>query len=114
MKMSLSSFITIGSKKNLIHCRFSSHWTDVFQSNNLYSLLSGKYITSKYPLHAYLMVGLLLLLMGLNLQFQNFLAGTERHGERLQLYEYFLCGTYTGFAASFIEGPMDLVSWVIF
>ena len=65
-------------------------------------------------LHAYLMVGLLLLLMELNLQFQNFLAGTERHGERLELYEYFLCGTYTGFAASFIEGPMDLVSWVIF
>ena len=31
-------------------------------------------------------------------------------GKRLDMDDYFVCGAVTGFVASFIEGPIDLVS----
>ena len=47
------------------------------------------------------------------LQIQSVLAGEARSGQRLKHTEYFLCGAFTGFVASFAEGPIDLVTFFI-
>ena len=41
------------------------------------------------------------------------MAGSSRNGQHLKAYEYFLCGSATGFIVAFVEGPIDLVSVVM-
>ena len=36
------------------------------------------------------------------------------HRQRLEPYEYFICGSATGFIVAFVEGPIDLVGVIIF
>ena len=47
-------------------------------------------------------------------QITEFMAGSSRNGQHLKAYEYFLCGAATGFIVAFIEGPIDLVSVVMY
>ena len=43
-------------------------------------------------------------------QVNSMVTGPDRVGQRLSFAEYYLCGAVTGGIASFVEGPMDLVS----
>jgi len=38
------------------------------------------------------------------------LSDKEKPGKRLEHYQYFVAGSATGFVASFLESPIDMVS----